>query len=211
MTMAFRTERDSMPPCAPTAGFMNSTSPLKRSIVMDLVPRSERGFWNGAQVIGSSGRWAPHRWQSLLRMQSILSKHRHATVASCQAPDSIVNVMPQYATLPCHAGHCILEVRSLAACAGLADVWTFNWCGSAVLGGYLLDWYGFRVSFALTAMLQALAWSLMLLLLPVVPAQEGAAAAARAAQPAAQSSAAAEAVVVATEPELAEPLLAADN
>ena len=34
--------------CLPVAGFMNSVRPLKRSIVMDLVPRSERGFWNGA-------------------------------------------------------------------------------------------------------------------------------------------------------------------
>lgn len=94
---------------------------------------------------------------------------------------------------------------------GLADVWTFNWCGSAVVGGYLLDWYGFRVSFALTALLQAIAWSLLLLLLPVVPAQEGQTASAAVQQPAAQSTAAAEAAAIGTEPELAQPLLAAES
>ncbi len=95
--------------------------------------------------------------------------------------------------------------------AGLADVWTFNWCGSAVLGGYLLDWYGFRVSFALTALFQMISWSLLLLLLPVVPRHEGSTAFAAAAQPAQQSAAAAEAVATASEPVLAEPLLAAES
>ena len=94
---------------------------------------------------------------------------------------------------------------------GLADVWTFNWCGSAVVGGYLLDWYGFRVSFALTAFFQAISWSLLLLLLPVVPAQEGQLAAAIEQQPAMQSAAAAEATAAATEPDLAQPLLAAES
>ena len=94
---------------------------------------------------------------------------------------------------------------------GLADVWTFNWCGSAVLGGYLLDWYGFRVSFALTAVFQITAWALLLLLLPVVPAQEGSGPAAAAAQPAQQSAAAAEAVGVNSVPELVQPLLAAES
>ncbi len=80
-----------------------------------------------------------------------------------------------------------------------------------MLGGYLLDWYGFRVSFALTTLLQTLAWSLLLLLLPVVPAQEGAAAAPGSSQPIAPNAVAAEAVVVANEPDLAEPLLAAES
>ena len=95
--------------------------------------------------------------------------------------------------------------------AGLADVWTFNWCGSAVLGGYLLDWYGFRVSFAITALFQILAWALLLLLLPVVPRHEGGTTSAAAAQPAQPSAAAAEAVATASVPELAEPLLAAES
>ena len=89
-------------------------------------------------------------------------------------------------------------------------MWTFNWCGSAVVGGYLLDWYGFRVSFALTALFQIIGWALLLLLLPVVPAQEGGATPAAAApQQAAQS--AAEAVAGSSEPELVQPLLAAGN
>ena len=95
--------------------------------------------------------------------------------------------------------------------AGLADVWTFNWCGSAVVGGYLLDWYGFRVSFALTALFQLIGWALLLLLLPVVPRHEGSEATAAVAPPEHTSAAAAEAVVAATEPELAQPLLAAQN
>jgi len=91
-------------------------------------------------------------------------------------------------------------------------VWTFNWCGSAVLGGYLIDWYGFRLSFALTALFQAISWSLLLLLLPVVPAHEGSTATAAAGQPAQQSAAAAaEAVATARLPELAQPLLAAER
>ena len=90
-------------------------------------------------------------------------------------------------------------------------MWTFNWCGSAVLGGYLLDWYGFRVSFALTAVIQMAAWSLLLLLLPVVPTKEGTAAEPGASQPAIPIAVAAEAVTVASEPELAEPLLAAEG
>ncbi len=100
---------------------------------------------------------------------------------------------------------------AIVFCAGLADVWTFNWCGSAVLGGYLLDWYGFRVSFAITAFFQLLAWALLLLLLPVVPRHEGSTAIAAAAQPAQPSAVAAEAVATASEPELAEPLLAAES
>ena len=94
---------------------------------------------------------------------------------------------------------------------GLADVWTFNWCGSAVLGGYLLDWYGFRVNFGITALLHAVGWSMLLLLLPVVPPQESQSAAAATEQPVAQSAAAAEAAAVANEPELAQPLLAAES
>jgi len=91
-------------------------------------------------------------------------------------------------------------------------VWTFNWCGSAVLGGYLIDWYGFRLSFALTAVFQAISWSLLLLLLPVVPRDEGSTATAAAARPAQQSAAAAaEAVAIACAPELAQPLLAAER
>ncbi len=80
-----------------------------------------------------------------------------------------------------------------------------------MLGGYLLDKYGFRVNFALTAMVQTVAWSLLLLLLPVVPVREGATAATMVAQPVAQGAVAAEAVVAANEPELAEPLLAAES
>ncbi len=109
---------------------------------------------------------------------------------------------------------CELEhvTYTLLVHAGLSDVWTFNWCGSAVLGGYLIDWYGFRLSFALTAVFQAISWSLLLLLLPVVPRDEGSTATAAAARPAQQSAAAAaEAVAIACAPELAQPLLAAER
>ena len=123
-------------------------------------------------------------------------------------PMSASDHLPMQTHLVRHS-NCIWNHRLLRA-IGLADVWTFNWCGSAVLGGYLLDWYGFRVSFALTTIFQTMAWSLLLLLLPVVPAQEGAAAAPASAQPPGPS-VAAEAVVVANEPELAEPLLAAES
>ena len=79
-----------------------------------------------------------------------------------------------------------------------------------MLGGYLLDAYGFRVSFALTAGLQLVSWAFLLPLLPVVPREEGRPAADE--QGAAPSAAAlaAETVAVASEPELAQPLLAAD-
>ena len=103
----------------------------------------------------------------------------------------------------------VFYTPTLATCAGFADVWSF----SAVLGGYLLDKYGFRVNFALTALFQTVAWSLLLLLLPVVPAREGVAVTQPAgeAQPVAQRAVAAAAVVAANEPELAEPLLAAES
>ena len=96
---------------------------------------------------------------------------------------------------------------------GLEDVWAFNWCGSAVLGGYLLDAYGFQVSFALTAGLQLVSWAVLLPLLPVVPREESRLAAATQEGVPSAAAVAAETVAVAGEPvtsELAQPLLTAD-
>ena len=79
-----------------------------------------------------------------------------------------------------------------------------------MLGGYLLDAYGFRVSFALTGGLQGVAWAVLLLLLPVVPREERRQVAAAVEQDPAQSAVAvaAETAAMASEPELVQPLLA---
>lgn len=44
----------------------------------------------------------------------------------------------------------------------------FGWSGSAVLGGLLVDNYGFGVSFGATAFIQMMAWFPLILLLPLV-------------------------------------------
>lgn len=44
----------------------------------------------------------------------------------------------------------------------------FGWSGSAVIGGLLVDNYGFGVSFGFTAFIQMLAWFPLILLLPLV-------------------------------------------
>ncbi len=50
---------------------------------------------------------------------------------------------------------------------------SFGWSGSAALGGWLIQHYGFGMNFYITASIQLAAWSVMLLLMPLVPRQEG--------------------------------------
>ena len=64
----------------------------------------------------------------------------------------------------CHVVPAVhIEVSKHAPCsflcislrAGLIMEWRCCRCGSAVVGGYLIDWYGFRVTFLITATMQA--------------------------------------------------------
>ena len=54
----------------------------------------------------------------------------------------------------------------------LQAVTGFGWSGSAVLGGLLVDHYGFDICFICTAGVQALGWCTLCLLLPLVPISE---------------------------------------
>lgn len=47
----------------------------------------------------------------------------------------------------------------------------FSWSGSAVLGGYLVDWHGYRTTFLMTALLQACAAAMLIPLLFLVPVE----------------------------------------
>ena len=51
------------------------------------------------------------------------------------------------------------------------SITSFGWSGSAVLGGILVDRYGYSLTFFLTATLQVVAWLPLLLLLPLVPVE----------------------------------------
>eukprot|EP00123_Amoebidium_parasiticum_P018179 comp24125_c0_seq1/m.43768 comp24125_c0_seq1/g.43768 ORF comp24125_c0_seq1/g.43768 comp24125_c0_seq1/m.43768 type:complete len:461 (-) comp24125_c0_seq1:210-1592(-) len=50
----------------------------------------------------------------------------------------------------------------------LESVAGFGWSGSAVVGGLIVDLYGYEASFGFTAFIQFLAWTPLLLLLPLV-------------------------------------------
>ncbi|KNC81356.1 hypothetical protein SARC_06316 [Sphaeroforma arctica JP610] len=54
----------------------------------------------------------------------------------------------------------------------LESLSAFGWSGSAVLGGILVDSYGFDIAFHATATVQLIAWSPLLLLLPLVAREE---------------------------------------
>eukprot|EP01134_Creolimax_fragrantissima_P006947 CFRG6947T1 len=56
--------------------------------------------------------------------------------------------------------------------AALESLSAFGWSGSAVLGGILVDKYGFDIAFHATATMQLLAWLPMILLLPLVAREE---------------------------------------
>lgn len=77
---------------------INSSKPLKKSILMDYVPKKRRGLWNA-----------------------------------------------------------------------LDSVMAFGWSGSAIVGGYLVDNYGYGETFLYTALLQALAYMMTATLLLFVP------------------------------------------
>lgn len=51
----------------------------------------------------------------------------------------------------------------------LESITSFGWSGSAVLGGYLTDQFGYGVTFVLTASLQTISLLIGLTLLPIVP------------------------------------------
>ena len=54
----------------------------------------------------------------------------------------------------------------------LESVAKFGWCGSAMLGGYLVDRYDYPFTFLLTAMIQAAAVAIWTVLLCIVPRRE---------------------------------------
>lgn len=54
----------------------------------------------------------------------------------------------------------------------LESITSFGWSGSAFMGGYLIQHFGFGPTFATTATVQLLAVSLLILLLPLVPRSE---------------------------------------
>lgn len=54
----------------------------------------------------------------------------------------------------------------------LESISQFGWCGSAALGGWLGDRFGYSYTFLITAMIQGAAVLLMCTLLPVVPRRE---------------------------------------
>ena len=64
--------------------------------------------------------------------------------------------------------------------SSLDGVTMFGWSGSAMLGGYLLDLYGFQAVFVATAAMQFSGSLLLACLLPVVPRHEAEAGAAAA-------------------------------
>lgn len=74
----------------------------------------------------------------------------------------------------------------------------------------MLDAYGFRVSFALTAILQLVSWAFLLLLLPVVPTEVSRPAVVDQGAAPSVATVAAETKALASDSELAQPLLTAD-
>ena len=50
------------------------------------------------------------------------------------------------------------------------SVTRFGWSGSAVLGGYIIDRWGYGYSFLATAICQGISALVLLLLLPILPA-----------------------------------------
>ena len=69
-----------------------------------------------------------------------------------------------------------------------AQVSGFGWCGSAVLGGYLVDSFDYSFTFLLTALIQGSAVAIWVGLLPLVPRREQKAASSTEEEPAASSS-----------------------
>ena len=55
----------------------------------------------------------------------------------------------------------------------LDSVAAFGWCGSASLGGWLSDRYGYKCIFLLTALVQIIGIAVWSMLLPLVPRKEG--------------------------------------
>jgi len=53
--------------------------------------------------------------------------------------------------------------------AAVSSIVSFGWCGSAALGGVLVDSQGYGFSFVITAILQAVATFMVAFLLPIVP------------------------------------------
>ena len=51
------------------------------------------------------------------------------------------------------------------------SITSFGWSGSAVLGGILVDRYGYSLTFFMTAGLQVFAWLPLLSLLPLIPVE----------------------------------------
>ena len=53
----------------------------------------------------------------------------------------------------------------------MESVAELNWCGSAAIGGYLADKYGYASTFLITAGMQCLGGSIYMLLLPMIPVE----------------------------------------
>lgn len=65
-----------------------------------------------------------------------------------------------------------VSIRNRAKWNTLESVNTFSWSGSAALGGYLIDAYGYRATFLTTASLQAVSFLLLSTLVRLVPVED---------------------------------------
>ena len=63
---------------------------------------------------------------------------------------------------------CFAAQGARARWNGVEAIMMFGWSGSAVLGGFLIDAYGFRITFLITAAMQLVALFFLFALLPVV-------------------------------------------
>jgi MFS family permease len=68
----------------------------------------------------------------------------------------------------------LVSKKGRGKCNAIDSITMFGWSGSAVLGGFLVDAYGYGVTFAATATLQAIGTLLFALILPLVPPEKNA-------------------------------------
>ena len=155
-----------VPPFMLSTALTDATFPLEESVLMDFVPTSSRGRWKSLESV--RGEWwyletgknkqgtCPPRLCSAVYIYVCplfaLSLSRSAFMAASCWPTSALTFPPPL-------------------CA--AQVAAFGWCGSAVLGGYLVDKYDYSFTFALTAAVQCAAVAVWCCLIPLVPRTEG--------------------------------------
>ena len=66
----------------------------------------------------------------------------------------------------------LVSKKGRGKCNAIDSITMFGWSGSAVIGGYLVDAYGYGVTFAATAALQFTGTLLFALILPLVPPEK---------------------------------------